>query len=122
MTAASAARPADARRAACFAAGPPRSLVIGGSMIGFGSCSLPSSVRLIWTADPTALHLEASLLPPSLAHPFGTDNLGRDVLVRIIYGASIDLQIGLFSVLPPLIIGTPSAAWPATTARWPTSP
>ncbi|HYV87169.1 MAG TPA: ABC transporter permease [Candidatus Polarisedimenticolia bacterium] len=61
---------------------------------------------LIWNADPTALHLDASLLPPSLDHPFGTDNLGRDVLLRIIHGAAIDLQIGLFTVLPALTIGS----------------
>ena len=61
---------------------------------------------LVWTADPTALNLGATLLPPSLAHPFGTDNLGRDVLLRIVNGASIDLQIGLFTVLPALTIGS----------------
>ena len=51
-------------------------------------------------------NLGASLLPPSLAHLLGTDNLGRDVLLRIINGASIDLQIGLFTVLPALTVGS----------------
>jgi peptide/nickel transport system permease protein len=84
---------------------PPRSLVIGGAMILFW-IALAIFGPLIWTADPTALNLGASLLPPSLAHPFGTDNLGRDVLLRIVNGASIDLQIGLFTVLPALTIGS----------------
>ena len=84
---------------------PPRTLVIGGAMILFWVL-LAIFGPLIWTADPTALHLETSLLPPSLDHPFGTDNLGRDVLLRIINGAAIDLQIGLFTVLPALTIGS----------------
>jgi peptide/nickel transport system permease protein len=84
---------------------PPYSLVVGGAMILFW-IALAIFGPLLWTADPTALHLDASLLPPSLAHPFGTDNLGRDVLLRIVNGASIDLQIGLFTVLPALTIGS----------------
>ena len=84
---------------------PPRTFLIGGSMIVFW-VALAIFGPLIWSADPTALHLDASLLPPSLDHPFGTDNLGRDVLLRIINGAAIDLQIGLFTVLPALTIGS----------------
>jgi peptide/nickel transport system permease protein len=61
---------------------------------------------LIWTTDPTAIHLESALQPPSWAHPFGTDNLGRDVALRIMNGARIDLQIGVFSVVPAFVIGS----------------
>jgi len=103
MTAASLPSRSRARR--LFRRRPPRTLVIGASMILFWIL-LAISGPLIWNADPTALHLEASLLPPSLSHPFGTDNLGRDVLLRIIDGTSIDLQIGLFTVLPALTIGS----------------
>jgi peptide/nickel transport system permease protein len=39
-----------------------------------------------------------SLAPPSLAHPFGTDSIGRDILARTIYGGQISLLIGLFAV------------------------
>ena len=42
----------------------------------------------------------------TFSHVFGTDNLGRDVLLRIVNGTSIDLQIGLFTVLPALTIGS----------------
>jgi peptide/nickel transport system permease protein len=47
----------------------------------------------------------ARLVAPNPAHPFGTDNLGRDVFSRVIHGARIDLQVGVVSVIPPLIIG-----------------
>jgi peptide/nickel transport system permease protein len=61
---------------------------------------------LIVRSDPTAIHLELALQPPSWAHPFGTDNLGRDVAVRVMNGARVDLEIGVFSVLPALLIGS----------------
>ena len=56
--------------------------------------------------DPIKLDASMGLRPPSLAHPFGTDQLGRDVLTRVIYAARIDLQIGLIGVTIPLVIGT----------------
>jgi peptide/nickel transport system permease protein len=46
------------------------------------------------------------LQPPSGAHPFGTDSLGRDILSRVIYGARISLMIGLISVGISLVPGT----------------
>ena len=56
--------------------------------------------------DPTKLDLLSALQNPSLAHPFGTDYLGRDVLTRVIFGAQVDLQIGLIGVSVPFVIGT----------------
>jgi len=46
------------------------------------------------------------LLPPSLAHPFGTDALGRDIFSRVVYGAQIALWVGLIVVLIEALIGT----------------
>lgn len=45
-------------------------------------------------------------LAPSLTHPFGTDNLGRDLLVRVMYGARISLIIGIGASLIVLVIGS----------------
>ena len=62
--------------------------------------------RYVVKGNPLTVDGEAILLPPSFAHPFGTDNFGRDVLVRILHAAPIDLQMGLFMMLPGLLIGT----------------
>jgi peptide/nickel transport system permease protein len=43
--------------------------------------------------------------PPSLVHPFGTDDLGRDMLTRLLYGGRISLSIGLFSMTIAVVIG-----------------
>src|SRR6476659_3289448 len=49
---------------------------------------------LIAPFDPTALHTGVSLAGPSWEHPLGTDQLGRDVFSRVIFGARISLLIG----------------------------
>jgi peptide/nickel transport system permease protein len=61
-----------------------------------------------WVApyDPIAQDLASTLQPPGGAHLLGTDNFGRDLLSRILWGARIDLQMGVFGVLFPFIIGT----------------
>jgi peptide/nickel transport system permease protein len=46
------------------------------------------------------------LLSPSWAHPMGTDELGRDVLSRVIHGAQVSLQVGAIAVAIALVLGT----------------
>jgi peptide/nickel transport system permease protein len=55
---------------------------------------------------PDNLDLYHVLTPPSSAHWFGTDDLGRDVLTRMIYGASISLKVGFVAAGIAVIIGT----------------
>ena len=50
--------------------------------------------------------LTERLKPPSPAHYFGTDDLGRDVFSRVMYGAQISLRVGIFAVLLSLVTGT----------------
>jgi len=56
--------------------------------------------------DPTAQDLSRRLEGPSLAHPFGLDELGRDILARILAGARISLLVGLSVVGVSSILGT----------------
>lgn len=60
---------------------------------------------LLTSADPLALGT-ATLRPPSLLHPMGTDDLGRDVFARVLYGGRISLTVGLFSAAIAVTIGT----------------
>jgi len=55
--------------------------------------------------SPTAYDLDAILLPPSASHPFGTDEEGRDVLSRMIYGTRISLSVGFIAVGLYVVIG-----------------
>ena len=56
--------------------------------------------------DPLAQQYSAVLEAPSRQHPMGTDNLGRDMLSRVIYGARISLAVGLAAVLIGTFLGT----------------
>ncbi|MGO8023684.1 ABC transporter permease [Rhizobium leguminosarum] len=56
--------------------------------------------------DPIMQNAEVRLQGPSLLHPFGTDNFGRDILSRVIWGARLDLQMALIGVIFPFLIGT----------------
>lgn len=66
-----------------------------------------------WIApfDPTKLDQTASLLPPGAGHLFGTDNFGRDILSRVLWGARVDLQICLIGVIFPFMLGTTLGAF-----------
>lgn len=50
-------------------------------------------------------NLLIALRPPSLAHPLGTDALGRDVLARLLFGAQVSLEVGVVSMLVSLVFG-----------------
>ncbi|RMG61308.1 MAG: ABC transporter permease [Deltaproteobacteria bacterium] len=56
--------------------------------------------------DPNQVDVTSILAPPSRAHPMGTDELGRDVLSRMIYGARISLKVGFVAVGIAVLIGT----------------
>jgi peptide/nickel transport system permease protein len=56
--------------------------------------------------DPGAYDVKQILLPPSLQHWFGTDQLGRDVLSRMLFGARISMAVGFVSVGIAVLLGT----------------
>jgi ABC-type dipeptide/oligopeptide/nickel transport system permease subunit len=61
---------------------------------------------LIAPYDPNAQDYSSMMLGPSRAHPFGTDNFGRDILSRVLYGASISLRLGLLGTVVGAVVGT----------------
>ncbi len=69
--------------------------------------------------DPTALGLAEGLQPPSATHWFGTDQLGRDILTRVLHAARTDLQIGTIGVIIPLIIGAVLGLFAGYYTGWP---
>jgi peptide/nickel transport system permease protein len=68
--------------------------------------------------DPAQLDLNARLLPPSHAHLFGTDELGRDILSRTIYGARISLIVAVSVVSISLAIGMIAGALAGFYGGW----
>ena len=64
--------------------------------------------------DPFLPDLMARYAPPSAGHPLGTDDLGRDLLLRLLYGARVSLSVGLAVALGAALLGTAIgllAAW-----------
>jgi peptide/nickel transport system permease protein len=59
-----------------------------------------------FTADPTLQQLDLRLEGPSLAHPFGLDELGRDVLARLLTGGRVSLLVGIAVVSISAVVGT----------------
>lgn len=55
---------------------------------------------------PLETNPSVKLEPPSLEHPMGTDNFGRDILVRVLYGIRLDLRIAFMVALTALFVGT----------------
>ncbi|MFD9034996.1 ABC transporter permease [Streptomyces sp. NPDC059567] len=68
--------------------------------------------------DEQAVDLSLKLLPPSWEHPFGTDDVGRDLLLRCVYGLRISLLVGLVAALVATVIGTAVGAAAASLGGW----
>ncbi len=84
--------------------GLPVTLLMGMGVTGTW-IFLALAADLVAPYSPIAQDVAMALQPPSAEHLLGTDNYGRDILSRILYGARVDLQIGLFGVLFPFLIG-----------------
>lgn len=75
--------------------------------------------QLFAPLDPVSdLDATASLAPPSAAHWFGTDLLGRDVYSRVVHGARVSLLAGLVAVTISLTVGTALGIVAAYAGRW----
>jgi peptide/nickel transport system permease protein len=60
----------------------------------------------IWTVPINDIDFDARLASPSFAHPFGTDDLGQDLLARMLYGGRISIAVGIVAMMIGVIVGT----------------
>ena len=80
-------------------------LAMAGGIALIGFLVLAALAPVLAPYDPLEQALYNRLSPPSLSHPFGTDDFGRDILSRVIYGSRISLRIGVVAVVIALVIG-----------------
>ncbi|MEY7850648.1 nickel transporter permease [Natrarchaeobius sp. A-rgal3] len=100
---------------------PPRVRSNGLIRLGGGICGVLVLAAIVGPIvspyDPTAQALETRLQSPSLAHPLGTDALGRDVATRLVYGARVSLVLAVVATGLRLVIGTTIGLVAATGGR-----
>ena len=99
---------------------PPRRRALGRlrrsrlALVGLAIVALTALVGLVAplfvTADPVAMNFAALLKGPSREHPLGTDQFGRDVLARLVWGARLSVSIGAAAVALALAVGVPLGA------------
>ena len=82
----------------------PRMIV--GGIIVFGWLFIAAFAPFVAPYDPIKVDVANSLIPPGTAHWLGTDDLGRDVLSRVMWGARVSLSVGVISVSIGLLVGT----------------
>jgi peptide/nickel transport system permease protein/oligopeptide transport system permease protein len=82
----------------------PRMIV--GGIIVLGWLFIAAFAPFIAPYDPIKVNVSDSLIPPGAAHWLGTDDLGRDVLSRVMWGARVSLSVGVISVSIGLLVGT----------------
>ncbi len=73
---------------------------------------------LLLPYDPERIDFQAKSQPPSLAHPMGTDELGRDQFVRVLEGGRISLAVALAAVLVAVTVGVAVGAVAGYAGGW----
>ena len=73
---------------------------------------------LVWKLGINDIDFQARLVGPTAKHPFGTDDLGRDLLARMLYGGRISLAVGLAAMLTAVIIGVLICAIAGVSRGW----
>ena len=68
--------------------------------------AVPALADVLAPYPPDAPNVEALREPPSLAHPMGTDQLGRDQLSRLMHGGKFSLRVGVLATLVAILVGT----------------
>jgi peptide/nickel transport system permease protein len=102
------ARSATVRRATRLRASLRRNpLLWVGAVLVAAIAALALAAPLVAPQGPTAANLTAILVPPGHGHLMGTDDLGRDVWARVVWGAGITIPAGLEATLLALVLGAP---------------
>src|SRR5437016_3410368 len=96
-----------AREAAVWQVARRRPAAAAGALVVALYVALALGAPWVARHDPTRTDWSQIRKPPSLAHPFGTDDLGRDGFARVVWGARISMQAGVFSILLAIAIGVP---------------
>jgi peptide/nickel transport system permease protein len=96
---------------------PPTMLIVGGATIGV-IVLLAIFAPLVTSYNPTTINISNMLQGPSAAHWLGTDELGRDVWTRLVYGARTDVSVAFLAVLSPFAIGTVLGAFAGYLGGW----
>jgi peptide/nickel transport system permease protein len=78
--------------------------------IVLGCIILAVSLAGLSPYDPEKSDMTERYQPPSLAHPMGTDALGRDLMTRVLYGGRVSLAVGFSVMIITLLIGIPVGA------------
>lgn len=73
---------------------------------------------MVYKVGINDIDFQARLAPPSLAHPLGTDDLGRDILARMLYGGRISLAVGLSAMLMAITVGVIIGAIAGISRGW----
>jgi len=73
---------------------------------------------LFTRANPEQVDIVSRLAPPSRGHPLGTDNIGRDLLARLVYGSRVSLLVALISVGGAVLIGVTLGLLAGYYGRW----
>ncbi|HEV2357246.1 MAG TPA: ABC transporter permease [bacterium] len=89
----------------------------GGAGLAFivGLCFLGPPV---YETDPMAVNILSTLQPPSAFHPLGTDELGRDVLSRLMLGGQLSLEVGFAAALASMAVGIAYGLTAGYGGRW----
>lgn len=75
------------------------------SLVFLGAIIILSLIAPLLPLNPTATDVRNMLQPPSLVHPFGTDEVGRDYLARVIYGGRVSLLVGVLAMVTCVCVG-----------------
>jgi len=82
-----------------------RAAMAAGLLLAWISLTAIAAPWLPGVQDPTAQDLALGATPPTAAHWFGTDELGRDTFARVLYGGRISLLVGVVATIVSLLIG-----------------